>query len=55
MHFLNLVEAITKNLTMENVGTMVSLVEKLVTLGESMLPNSSDKAPGDKNSSNNAG
>lgn len=50
MHFLNLVEAITKNLTMDNIETMVSLVEKLISLGESMTPDLSDT-----NSSNKAG
>ena len=50
MHFLNLVEAITKNLTSENIHTMVTLVENLIALAESM-----DKNSKGTDSSNNAG
>lgn len=50
MHFLNLVEAITKSLTADNVSTMVTLVEKLIDVAESISSSSTDQ-----NSSNKAG
>jgi len=50
MQFLKLVEAITTNLTADNISNMVSLVEKLITLGESIK-----KQVSDADSSNNAG
>lgn len=36
MQFLALIEALSKTLTADNIETVVSLVEKLVALGESI-------------------
>lgn len=45
MHFLALVEALSKTINADNIETVVSLVEKLVALAESMKNASSDQQP----------